>query len=104
MVGDDDAKAKRKKIIVAMVKASVIGLIVPLLVIALTMLAAFVFKELYIPIRAILMVLFGLAGLGLGTLVTLRILEGKVQPSLYLKDGKSSRTLLRKAKSSKRGN
>jgi len=104
MARDDNTKTRRKKIVVAMIKASVVGLIVPLLVIALTMLAVFVFKELYIPIRAILMVLFGLAGLGLGTLVTLRILEEKVQPSLYLKDGENSRTPLRKTKPSKRGN
>jgi len=102
--GDAKARAKRRTIVVAMIKASLIGLIVPLLVVALSMLAVFLFKELNILIRATLMVLFGLAGLGLGTYATLRILEEKIQPSLYSEEGENSRTPTRRAKRSRRGN
>jgi tellurite resistance protein TehA-like permease len=98
------ARAKRRTIVVTMIKASLVGLIVPLLVVALSMLAAFLLKELNILIRATLMVLFGLAGLGLGTYVTLRILEEKVQPSLYSEEGENLRTPTRRAKRLRRGN
>jgi len=79
----------RKRVAKAMVKALIVGLLVPLSVIALCMLAAFLFKGLHAFVRAILMVLFGLAGLGLGTLVTLKILE-KLQASLYTKEDEDS--------------
>jgi hypothetical protein len=73
--GGTKARVRRRTVVAAMVKASLIGLIVPLLVIAFTISAAFLFKEMNVLIRAPLMVLFGLAGLGLGTLATLKILE-----------------------------
>jgi hypothetical protein len=73
--GGTKARVRRRTVVVAMVKASLIGLTVPLLVIAFTISAAFLFKEMNVLIRASLMVLFGLAGLGLGTLATLKIVE-----------------------------
>ncbi|MEM0083716.1 MAG: hypothetical protein QXL22_02275 [Candidatus Nezhaarchaeales archaeon] len=68
-------KEVRKRIMVAMVKALIIGLIVPLLTISLTILALFLFKALHVFARALLMTLFGLAGFGAGTIVTLKLLE-----------------------------
>jgi uncharacterized membrane protein len=81
----NEVKKIKRKIIVAMIKALVIGLIVPILVIALSMMAALLFKEFHIFVRATFMVLFGLAGLGLGTFITLKILE-RVRLSLYTED------------------
>ncbi|MEM2214048.1 MAG: hypothetical protein QXD66_03925 [Candidatus Nezhaarchaeales archaeon] len=65
----------RKRIIAAMIKALAIGLIVPLFTISLTVLALFLFKTLHVFVRALLMTLFGLAGFGAGTIITLRLLE-----------------------------
>ncbi|MCC6042784.1 MAG: hypothetical protein LM598_04065 [Candidatus Verstraetearchaeota archaeon] len=78
---------RRKVIVIVMVViALIIGLVVPFLVIAFTILAALLFKDLDIFTRAILMVFFGLAGLGLGTLIALRILERMRLPP-RLKEG-----------------
>ncbi|MDH5815515.1 MAG: hypothetical protein QE164_01785 [Candidatus Nezhaarchaeota archaeon] len=65
----------RKRIIIAMIKALAIGLIVPSFAISLTILALFLFKDLHIILRALLMTLFGLAGFGVGTIIALRLLE-----------------------------
>jgi len=91
------ARMKRKVIVVAMVKASIVGLIVPLLVVALSILAAFLFRELHVFVRVMLMILFGLAGLGLGAYVALRIIEEKIQPSLYLKENAAFKEASRKS-------
>jgi len=90
MTGNDDIKARaRRRVVKAMVKASIVGLIVPLSVITLCVWAAFLFEESHVFIRAFLMMLFGLAGLGLGTFITLRILE-KMQSSLYIENDENS--------------
>ncbi len=90
MTGGDSVKARaRRRVVKAMVKAFIVGLIVPLSVIALCMWAAFLFEGLHIFIRAFLMVLFGLAGLGLGTLVTLSVLE-RIRSSLYIENDENS--------------
>lgn len=68
-------KEVRKHIIVAMIKALVVGLIVPLFAISLTVLALFLFEALHVFVRALLMTLFGLAGFGVGTIITLKLLE-----------------------------
>ncbi|MEM4425841.1 MAG: hypothetical protein QW335_07665 [Candidatus Nezhaarchaeales archaeon] len=65
----------RRRIIIAMIKALAIGLTVPLFAISLTILALFLFKDLHIILRALLMTLFGLAGFGVGTIIALRLLE-----------------------------
>lgn len=68
-------KEVRKHVIVAIIKALIIGLIVPLSAISLTILALFLFEALHVFVRALLMTLFGLAGFGIGTILALRLLE-----------------------------
>lgn len=68
-------KEVRKRIIIAMIKALVVGLIVPLFAFSLTVLALFLFEALHVFVRALLMTLFGLAGFGVGTIITLKLLE-----------------------------
>jgi len=68
-------KAKKRAIIRAMILASIVGLIVPLFVISLTLTALIIFKSLNIVLKAILMIIFGLAGLAIGSTIYLKILH-----------------------------
>lgn len=68
------SKLRKRTIIIAMLRAMTIGLIIPLFVISLLLIALFLFKTLNVFIRAALMMLFGLAGLGIGTVIFLKIL------------------------------
>lgn len=80
-------KGVKRDIIIAMIKALAVGLMVPLFVVSLTMLALFLFESLHVFMRAFLMTLFGLAGFGLGTIVTLRLLE-RIGLNLQRKSGR----------------
>lgn len=62
-------------IAIAVVKALIVGLIVPLSTVSLVLLAFFLFEGLHVFIRAFLMILCGLAGLSLGIITTLKLLN-----------------------------
>lgn len=68
-------KAKKRAIVRAMILASIVGLIVPLFVISLTLMALIIFKSLNIVLKAVLMIIFGLAGLAIGSTIYLKILH-----------------------------
>ena len=69
-----DEKLSKKLIIKAMVIASFAGLIVPGLVVLMVFIALYAFAGLNIIARAVLMVVFGLMGLGLGTAIYIKLL------------------------------
>ncbi|MCS7140294.1 MAG: hypothetical protein N3F04_02715 [Candidatus Nezhaarchaeota archaeon] len=81
-------KVKRGTIIKAMILASIIGLTVPLSVVSFTLMALLIFESFNIFLRALLMIVFGLIGLGAGSIAYLRILN-RVRPLDLLKGRKN---------------
>ena len=69
-----DEKLSKKLIIKAMVIASFAGLVVPGFVVLMVFVALYAFADLNIIVRAVLMIIFGLMGLGLGTAIYIKLL------------------------------
>ena len=69
-----DEKLSKKLIIKAMIIASFVGLVVPSFVVLMVFVALYAFADLNIIVRAVLMIIFGLMGLGLGTAIYIKLL------------------------------
>lgn len=69
-----ESKLTRKIVVKAMIVASLVGLMVPALVVLMVFIALVAFSGFHAILRAVLMVVFGLAGLGLGTLAYMKVL------------------------------
>lgn len=67
-------RLSKRLIIKAMVIASFVGLVIPAFVILMVFVALYTFADLNIIVRAVLMIVFGLIGLGLGTVIYIKLL------------------------------